>query len=190
MLHPMIHLLRHTGRRGLLVALVTLVTACTSGSQAGHAGQAAPTSPPAGASPVATTSSDAAVPIHPAAGWRVQGEARRMATASGQRFVQVDVTGPAAELSRPNGGRNLLWHLGVGQCETTDQGARAVFDTIFYKHTPPVTGPGRQTFTMLPIPDSKSHWRGSPLVLAAYVNGGGPFVACANLPPGWGDPDP
>lgn len=186
----MIHLLHHMGRGGLMVALVTLVAACASGNQAERAGQASPTAQPASSNQVASISNGAALPLHPAAGWHMRGIVRQLPATIDKRGVQVDVTAPAAELSRPDGGPNLLWHLGVGRCETTDRDAKAVFETIFYKHTPPVTGPGRLTFTMLPIPSPwDAQWRGSPLVLAAYVNGGGPFVACVNLPSGWGDPD-
>lgn len=187
-----------TGWIGLLVTLVVLVTACTSADQAGRAGQASLTAQPATAQPasakiadqVATANGGTVLPLHPAADWHVRGSIRQLTTAGGEQVAQVDITAPTAELTRQDGGPNLLWHLGAGRCETTDRGAKAVFVTIFYKHTPPVTDPDRLTFTMLPIPSSHAHWRGSPLVLAAYVNGGGPFVACANLPADWGEPGP
>ena len=122
--------------------------------------------------------------IEPAPGWHVRGQARRVFLTPPRRHptFQVEVSALEREVARPTGGPNLIWHVGAGRCQAGATGSAIVWDQIFYRLTPPATSPGRQAFTVPITTEWADIWRGAPLVLAAYVNGGGPFVACANLP--------
>jgi hypothetical protein len=166
----------------LVVPIVALtLVACTDSLDRKHINPVvSPTAPTDGIAPPAAPIAQ----ISPATGWHVRGRVQVLPTPpEGSPAFEIEVTAPVPELARPDGGPNLIWHIGVGRCEANDQGIIVAWDDIFYRLTPPVNSPGRQVFTMPLIPGwATFEWQGRPLLLAAYVNGGGPLVACANLP--------
>jgi hypothetical protein len=116
-----------------------------------------------------------AAPIAPAAGWQVRGEAQVWPLASGDFVLRVTVTGPVEQLTRPNGGTNLIWFLSAGKCSEI---TKVPGPPVLYRETSPVTSAGQQSFVLGIL----RQWRNQPLAVSAFVNGGGPFVACADLP--------
>jgi hypothetical protein len=114
-------------------------------------------------------------PIVPAPAWQVRGEARVWRLASGDFVLRVTVTGPAEQLARPNGDTNLIWFLSAGACNEL---TNVPGPSVLYRETSPVTSTGQQSFVLGIL----QQWRGQPLAVSAFVNGGGPFVACADLP--------
>lgn len=103
--------------------------------------------------------------IRPAQWLDVSGEASVAATPSGDRLLSVTARG--AELSRRGGEPNALWHLVEGSCEQTRR--------VLFRGTFPLQAPDRQMFTLM-LPRTER-----PAALAAFVNGGGPLLACADL---------
>jgi len=117
------------------------------------------------------------VVIQAAPGWHITGQAQLSQLPSGDRQLRAAVHGPAAELTRADGGITLIWHIIAGNCDGV---ARIPTPKVFYRNNFPVTSPTQQTF-MLTMP---SAWNASSFSLAAFanVNGTGRLAACADLP--------
>jgi hypothetical protein len=169
---------------GLIVGTLALVACTAAPERERRAPEARAAAPTVGATSTLPVTAIGA--IHPVAGWHVRGHVRAQPRPPGASpGFQVEVQAPPPELARPDGGPNLIWHIGAGRCDPRASGPVVVWDRIFYLLTPPASGPGRQAFVMPLVPawaEGEFEWRNRPLILAAYINGGGPLVACAALP--------
>ena len=118
--------------------------------------------------------------IAPLPDWHVTGQARLVPNASGDFSLFVEVTAPDAELYRENGGPRLLWFVYQGSCDALQlpPGQRGAQATVLYKENPGVDRPGHQRFTFI----IERQWATKPLALAAFGEGGGPLIACGDLP--------
>lgn len=116
--------------------------------------------------------------IAPLPGLHISGAAQLAPTASGDHALFVSITGPVEEINRGYSGPRLLWHLIQGSCEAIQRppGTRDV--TVLYRVNPGGATPGRQDFTI----NVKREWATQPLAIAAYGEGGGPLIACGDLP--------
>jgi len=117
------------------------------------------------------------VVIQAAPGWQITGQAQLSPLPRGDRQLRAEVHGPVAELTRSDGGINLMWHIIEGNCNGV---ARVPTPKVFYRNNFPVTSPTQQMF-MLTMP---SAWNAPSFSLAAFanINGTGRLVACADLP--------
>jgi len=117
------------------------------------------------------------VVIQAAPGWHITGQAQLSPLPNGDRQLRAAVHGPAEELTRADGGINLMWHIMEGNCNGV---ARIPVPKVFYRNDFPVTSPTQQTF-MLTMP---SAWSAPSFSLAAFanINGTGRLAACADLP--------
>ncbi|MGI8688740.1 MAG: hypothetical protein ACR2M3_09190 [Thermomicrobiales bacterium] len=117
------------------------------------------------------------VVIQAALGWQITGQAQLSSLPSGDRQLRAAVHGPAAELTRSDGGINLMWHIIAGNCNGV---ARIPTPKVFYRNNFPVTSLTQQTF-VLTMP---SEWNAPSFSLAAFanINGTGRLAACADIP--------
>ncbi len=118
--------------------------------------------------------------VRPAEGWEVRGQVAVWPTQGGDAFLRAEITGPPNELERNGNHINLIWHVVSGDCAAwrDASGRQQNAGQVLYRDTPPVKSSGQQTFVL----GLRQDWLKQPLALAAFVNGGGPFVACADLP--------
>ncbi len=121
--------------------------------------------------------------IQPVAGWHIGGTVTASLTDAGTLAIIAHVQAPEAELVRPGGEANLLWNLVNASCAqvitaTAGPVSRLPFQVLALM-LPVPDGPGRQTVQFLvPRPST-----GETLAVAAVVNGGGPLLACGEVPP-------
>jgi hypothetical protein len=129
--------------------------------------------PRAGATPAVAT-------FRPAPSWKVTGTLKVWPTSGGDFLLTVDATSAESDLTfRP---AIPLWHVATGTCSSPVQqnGSQAVAKIVqvFARFNYSVDAPGRQSFSLV-LP---ANWSGQPLILAAFVQGGGPLVGCATIP--------
>lgn len=145
----------------------------------------------------------------PAPGWAVAGSVTVTRDAAGGLQLQVSAVGPPEQLARPDprpNYPNLIWHVITGDCATwrTESSPRTTprqFQ-VLYRFSAELTAPGHETFRLKLLPASQpvdvphlgSQPDGpylvellpsqiqQPLALAAFVNGGGSLVTCADIP--------
>ena len=130
----------------------------------------APTSAPLPSPPALAVIADApSSPVRPAEGFDLSGRATVTALAHGDVLLRVEVTGSVEEL----GEAIPLWHIIEGTCARWREAS-----AVRYRFNPPVDAPGRQSFSFV---IAQQHVT-SPLLLAAFRQGGGPLLACADLP--------
>ncbi len=158
--------------------LVVLVSEGTGSAKPGACAdvpvvEAVSLQPRAGAQPAVAT-------FLPAPYWKVTGTVKVWPTSGGDFLLTVDATSAESDLTfRP---AIPLWHVATGTCSSAAQqnGSQGVakIAQVLTRFNYPVDAPGRQSFSLV-LP---ANWSGHPLVLAAFVQGGGPLVGCATIP--------
>jgi len=184
---------RLLGRLLTLFALSIVMSSCTdagvtrehAASQTLSSSVAVTTTPTAVTAPSASPTHDVSATGLPsttaailaAPGWQITGQAQLSPLPSGDRQLRADVRGPTEELTRSDGGINLMWHIIERNCTGV---TRIPTPKVFFRNNFPVTSPTQQTF-MLTMPKD---WRAPSFSLAAFanVNGTGRLAACADLP--------
>jgi hypothetical protein len=126
--------------------------------------------------------------ITPTPGHQTRGTARIEITPNLDVILEVSVQGPVQEISRPNGGPNVIWHIATGICATwrsaAAQGRNPGNADVLYRFVHPPDRPDAQNFE-LRIRRDLIDGRGlrTPAVLVAFRNGGGgPLYACGDIP--------
>jgi hypothetical protein len=126
--------------------------------------------PRAGATPAVAT-------FRPAASWKVTGALKVWPTSGGDFLLTIDATSAESDSTfRP---ALPLWHVATGSC-SQQSGSQTVANIgqVLARFNYPVNAPGRQSFSLV-LP---ANWSGQPLILAAFVQGGGPLIGCATIP--------
>jgi hypothetical protein len=122
--------------------------------------------------------------FRPAAHWQVAGQVKLWTTSSGDYLLRAEATGPAYDLSGGRGtGGQLLWHVVEGDCrawlDASQKSGNPSGLSVLNKFNYPVDTPNSQSFSLVIPAEAVGH----TLALAAFVQGGGPLVTCATLPP-------
>ncbi|MGI8687105.1 MAG: hypothetical protein ACR2M3_00860, partial [Thermomicrobiales bacterium] len=122
----------------------------------------------------ATPPSERAV-IQPIQGWHVGGQVAIWTMPNGDLFLNAAIAGPPDELLRATGGPNLMWSVTGGACADETSPLRPRFPpTVLLRFHAQQDEPGHQTISTVIPPTATT--------LLAFVNGGGPLIACVNLP--------
>lgn len=111
--------------------------------------------------------------IQPLPGWTVSAQAQGWTTPNGAVLLRVEVSGPASE-------SDLIWHIVEGTCQAWSEASaqQRTAGRVFYRDTPLTGGADHYTFSMV----IAREWLAYPLAVSAFVNGGGPMVACGEIP--------
>jgi hypothetical protein len=124
----------------------------------------------------AATPDPAVAALRPAPGFGLSGRVAVEALPNGDALLWIEARGPVEEL----GEEIPLWHIGQGTCDAWGRASveRPSAGEVLYRFNPPVQSPGRQSFDFVVAATHAT----PPLVLAAFEQGGGPMMACADLP--------
>lgn len=116
-------------------------------------------------------------------GWHVSGSIEATVTAGGETLIVVNVAAPANELVRDLGQDNLLWQLETGTCNVVVAASAPPVHRLPYRvlalggRVERTAPDGELVRFQIDAPAAVE-----PLSLAAFVDGGGPMVACGDVP--------
>jgi hypothetical protein len=109
-------------------------------------------------------------------GGKVSGTVKVWPTPGGDYLLSIDSASTDSDvIFRP---AIPLWHVATGTCRQWQRGGTLTDVKVLARVNYPIETPGRQSFSLI-LP---ANWSGEPLVLIPFVQGGGPMVACAQIP--------